>query len=194
MRLQRILTNIVPLVQRVATHVQQRTTRHQLVVHAMQQVLLADIDPQRIEQVVVNLLDNAVKYSPQGGNVTLTLREDSATQAVWVSVQDQGIGIPSHQQAQIFGRFVRAANAQAWGIHGTGLGLHLSRELVEQHGGQLWFESEEDTGTTFFLTLPLVPGQVNDSGALLDGTEHEENDPHPPLSDRGSARKRERSV
>jgi PAS domain S-box-containing protein len=194
LRLQRVLTNIVPLVQRVVTHVQRRTTRHQLVVHATQQVLLADIDPQRIEQVVTNLLDNAVKYSPQGGTVTLMLREDSATQAVWVSVQDQEIGIPSHQQAQIFGRFVRAANAQAWGIHGTGLGLHLSRELVEQHGGQLWFKSEEGTGTTFFLTLPLVPGQVNDSGALLGGTEHEETNHHPPLSDRDSARKRDRSV
>jgi PAS domain S-box-containing protein len=166
LRLQRTLTNVIPLVQRVVAHVQRTTTRHQITVHTTQQSLLADLDPGRIEQVVTNLLDNAVKYSPQGGSVTITLREDAAAQAMWISVQDQGIGIPSHQQVQIFGRFMRAANAQAWGIHGTGLGLHLSRELVEQHGGKLWFESEEGTGTTFFLTLPLVSSQAQDSGAL----------------------------
>jgi len=77
-------------------------------------------------------------------------------QTVEIRVQDWGMGIPRHQQAQIFGRFVRADNAQAAGIRGTGLGLYLARALVEQHGGQLWFTSMEGEGTTFFLTLPLV--------------------------------------
>ncbi|HZU02912.1 MAG TPA: PAS domain S-box protein [Ktedonobacteraceae bacterium] len=168
LRLQRSTANVVSLVQRVVAHVQQTTTRHQIALHAKQQELMANIDPGRIEQVVTNLLDNAVKYSPQGGPITIMLREDAGTQTMWITVQDQGIGIPSHQQAQIFGRFMRATNAQAWGIQGTGLGLHLSRELVEQHGGRLWFESKEDTGTTFFLTLPLACSQVKDSGALLE--------------------------
>ena len=172
--LQRSTTNVVLLVQRVVAHVQRTTTRHQIAVHTTQPSLLADLDPGRIEQVVTNLLDNAVKYSPQGGPITIILRADEATQKVWISVQDQGIGIPAHQQAQIFGRFMRAVNAQAWGIHGTGLGLHLSRELAEQHGGQLWFESEEGARTTFFLTLPLASSQVQDSGALLESTEQED--------------------
>jgi PAS domain S-box-containing protein len=176
LHLQQSMTNVVLLVQRAVAHVQRTTTRHQIVVSSTPSSLMVDIDSQRIEQVMTNLLDNAVKYSPQGGPIIVVLREDSASQKVCISVQDQGIGIPSHQQAQIFGRFMRAANAQTWGIHGTGLGLHLSRELAEQHGGQLWFESEEGTGTTFFLTLPLVSCQVEDSDALLDNREQEEDD------------------
>ena len=70
--------------------------------------------------------------------------------------------IPHHQQAQIFGRFMRADNARAWGISGTGLGLYICRELVERHGGLLWFESEEDAGSTFFVTLPLVSARQGD--------------------------------
>lgn len=185
LRLQRSMTNMVLLVQRAMAHVQRTTTRHQIALHTRQQELVTNIDPGRIEQVVTNLLDNAVKYSPQGGPITILLREDAATQTVWITVQDQGIGIPSHQQAQIFGRFMRAANAQAWGIQGTGLGLHLSRELVEQHGGQLWFESKEGSGTTFFLTLPLDCSQAQDSDALLEpeSSAQEENSLHHSLSE-----------
>ena len=81
---------------------------------------------------------------------------------VGISVKDRGIGIPRRQHAQMFGRFMRADNAQAWGISGTGLGLYICRELVERHGGQLWFESEEDAGSTFFVTLPLVSARQGD--------------------------------
>lgn len=154
--LQRIPTNVVSLTQRVVRLLQQTTTRHQLEVRTTQPALLANIDPGRIEQVLTNLVSNAIKYSPEGGPVTITLREEIATRSVEISVQDKGIGIPQHQQAQIFGRFMRADNAQAWGISGTGLGLYICRELVERHGGRLWFESEEGNGSTFFLTLPMI--------------------------------------
>ena len=95
----------------------------------------------------------------------VTLWEEAAAGVVTISVQDRGIGIPKTQQVQIFGRFMRADNAHAWGISGTGLGLYICRELVERHGGRLWFESEEDRGSTFFLTLPIITQQEN-SGAL----------------------------
>ncbi|GHO71859.1 hypothetical protein KSC_107510 [Ktedonobacter sp. SOSP1-52] len=72
-----------------------------------------------------------------------------------IQIQDSGIGIPQQQQASIFGRFIRADNARAAGISGTGLGLYLCRSLVEQHGGRLWFTSQEGKGSTFFLTLPI---------------------------------------
>ncbi len=74
---------------------------------------------------------------------------------VEIRVQDRGMGIPAHQQARIFARFMRADNAQAFGICGMGLGLYLSRALVEQHAGRLWFESGEGKGTTFFVRLPF---------------------------------------
>ncbi len=154
--LQRAPTNVIPLVQRVAKLLQPTTTRHQLEVRTTHPRLVADIDPGRIEQVLMNLVGNAIKYSPQGGPVTITVWEETEARVLGISVQDTGIGIPRRQHAQIFGRFMRADNAQAWGISGTGLGLYLCRELVERHGGRLWFESEEDAGSTFFVTLPLV--------------------------------------
>lgn len=80
-----------------------------------------------------------------------------------IQVQDHGIGIPAREQARIFGRFMRADNAQAAGVKGTGLGLYLSRALVEQHGGQLWFHSREGVGSTFFLRLSLTSSTSSSS-------------------------------
>jgi PAS domain S-box-containing protein len=155
LHLQRIPTDLIALTRRIVTHLQQTTTRHQLEVRTTLDALVADIDPGRIEQVLTNLVDNAIKYSPQGGPITITLWEEVATHEVRISVRDSGIGITEHQHAQIFGRFMRADNAYAWGISGTGLGLYICRELVERQGGHLWFESKEGAGSTFFLTLPI---------------------------------------
>ena len=161
--LQRASTNLVSLVQRLVERFQKTTTRHQLAFHAEQPILEATIDPQRMEQVLSNLLTNAIKYSPQGGSIVVTVGKDDADHAAEIRVQDDGMGIPRHQQARIFGRFMRADNAQAAGISGTGLGLYLCRMLVEQHAGRLWFESGEGEGTTFFVTIPLVaPFQQSD--------------------------------
>jgi signal transduction histidine kinase len=84
--------------------------------------------------------------------------EDRDVQEALVRIRDWGMGIPMGQQAQIFSRFMRADNAQEAGISGTGLGLYLCRELVELHGGRIWFESTEGEGSTFFLALPLSTG------------------------------------
>ena len=86
----------------------------------------------------------------------VALWEEETAGMVGICVRDRGIGIPASQQAKMFGRFMRADNAVSWGISGTGLGLYLCHELVERHGGQLWFESEEGAGSTFFLRLPTV--------------------------------------
>ncbi len=157
--------NIVTLVHRVTAQMQTTTAQHQVELRAMQSELVANIDVRRTEQVLTNLIGNAIKYSPQGGAIVVTIKEEPPTQVVQISVQDSGIGIPRHQQAQIFGRFIRADNAVAWGISGTGLGLYLCRELVEQQEGHLWFASEEGAGSTFFMTLPLV--SIDQTGGAI---------------------------
>ena len=154
--LQRVSTDLLGLCRRVVDRWQKTTIRHQLAFHTDSLQLEAIIDPQRIEQVLSNLLTNAIKYSPQGGPIHVTLITPFDGHAVEIQVQDKGLGIPHHQQAWIFGRFMRADNAQAAGISGTGLGLYLCRALIEQHDGQLWFTSEEGVSTTFFMRLPLV--------------------------------------
>jgi len=109
-------------------------------------------DRPRLEQVVTNLLENAVKYSPGGADVWVRL-ERSDAQAV-LSVQDRGIGIPAPQQARVFQRFFRAGNAGP-GTFGLGLGLYICHDIVQRHGGRIWVESTEGQGSTFRVALPL---------------------------------------
>lgn len=149
-------TDLVALVQRVVTRLRLTTERHTLAMHTSVEHLVAAVDARRMEQVLSNLLGNAIKYSPAGGLIEVTIREEAATNMALLSVCDDGIGIPAQQQAQIFGRFVRADNARAHGIGGTGLGLYLCRQLVTRQDGHIWFESVEGQGSTFFVELPMA--------------------------------------
>ena len=110
-------------------------------------------DPDRIEQVLVNLLDNAIKYSCPGGTVTIGV-DGGGGQSVQVRVQDEGIGIPAEDLAHIGERFYRADKARSRARGGSGLGLAIARALVQAHGGQLWLESREGQGTVVTFTLP----------------------------------------
>ncbi len=150
-------TDLVALVQRVVARFQITTERHRLSLHTSMEHLVVYLDPRRIEQVLSNLINNAIKYSPQGGTIDMSISEDEEKGLALLSTRDQGIGIPTHQQANVFGRFVRADNARTYGIGGTGLGLYLCRELIERHGGRIWFESTEGKGSTFFVALPVRP-------------------------------------
>jgi signal transduction histidine kinase len=109
-------------------------------------------DPARLAQVITNLLENALKYSPEEAPVELRLRREQH-EAV-LTVADRGIGIPEPQQKLLFGRFFRAANAAAV-AKGLGLGLFICREIVLRHAGRIWVESEEGRGSRFFVALPL---------------------------------------
>jgi len=112
-------------------------------------------DEERIGQVFVNLLHNAVKFSPDGGDVTVTVRTDAGR--VLTSVADHGVGIPRAAQARIFERFYKVDRARVRGeTGGTGLGLAIARHIIEQHGGTIWVESTEGVGSTFSFGLPIA--------------------------------------
>jgi signal transduction histidine kinase len=146
---------------RIVARWQVTTDCHTLSLEAQPEPIIVQVDPHRIEQVINNLISNAIKYSPDGGNIQIQVCADQEKKLALLSVRDPGIGIPAHQQARIFGRFVRADNVREREIGGTGLGLYLSRELIERHNGRIWFESVEGHGSTFFVSLPLA--QQDDS-------------------------------
>jgi signal transduction histidine kinase len=126
---------------------------HEVVVDAASDLGWVEADAGRLEQVVTNLVDNAVKYSPAGGTVRLTLR--NLDDGVRLDVADQGIGLPPGAEQTIFEPFGRAPNAAARQVPGMGLGLFICRQIVERHGGRIWAESPgEDRGTTVSIWLP----------------------------------------
>jgi two-component system sensor histidine kinase VicK len=126
------------------------------------EAVFVDIDPDRIIQVFDNVLNNAIKYSPDGGTIksTMSLSNDQ----VIISIQDEGMGIPKDDLEHIFDRFYRVDRARSRAMGGTGLGLAISREVVEQHGGKIWAESVERKGTTFYIALPYIPFEEEDWG------------------------------
>jgi PAS domain S-box-containing protein len=111
-------------------------------------------DPDRIAQVMLNLVENAIRFSPLGGDVAIAVRRKAA-EAV-VSVRDHGVGIPTERQDRVFERFYRAHVGTSQDYGGLGLGLDVSREIVARHGGRIWFESEPGQGSTFSFSLPLA--------------------------------------
>jgi PAS domain S-box-containing protein len=150
-------TNLVKLVQDVLALVQASTNpaKHQLLLKAPAEgELWANVDPLRFEQVVLNLVDNAVKYSPNGGTVEVELASPLATSGqVRLAVTDQGIGIAPEQRKHIFDRFYRIQNGS---LTGLGLGLYITRQIVELHGGRIEVESPpqpEPGGTKFVIYL-----------------------------------------
>jgi signal transduction histidine kinase len=114
-------------------------------------------DPDRLAQVVGNLLSNAIKYSPDGGMVEITAA--AIRGEAWVWVRDSGLGIPHEQQSLLFTKFFRGEAARARGISGTGLGLVLSRQILQAHGGDIGFESADGRGSTFWIRVPTAAGR-----------------------------------
>lgn len=111
------------------------------------------MDSKLITQVFLNLIDNAIKYSPAGGKVRILVGANK--DSIVSQIIDTGIGIPESQKSRIYDKFFRADNAIRLNSEGTGLGLYLAKDIVEASGGKIWFESTEDKGTTFFFSLPL---------------------------------------
>ncbi len=133
-----------------------QTPDHELVLDFADGFPTVDGDPARLEQVLDNLVSNAIKYSPQGGEVLVKGRFSPAE--VTIAVQDRGVGIPLDEQRRIFERFYRVEGPETRGVSGTGLGLYLVRAIVEAHGGHIDVESRLREGATFYVTLPRQTG------------------------------------
>jgi PAS domain S-box-containing protein len=118
--------------------------------------LVAIVDPKHIEQVLRNLLGNAIKYSPEGGTITVGGSGDKQQTLIWIS--DEGIGIPGRDLERIFERFYRVENEVTLNVRGAGLGLSVCRGIVEAHGGRIWAESAPGEGSTFYFSLPTDGG------------------------------------
>jgi len=117
-----------------------------------------EIDPDRIIQVLLNIISNAIKFTPKGGSITISVKLSDSKDQVTISIADTGVGIPKNDLPKIFGKFHQAANRKAGDTSGTGLGLSIAQEIVQLHGGKISVESEEGKGTTFIFVLPINPG------------------------------------
>jgi signal transduction histidine kinase len=120
-------------------------------------------DPGQLRQVLSNLIENAIKYSPDGGEVVVAL--EPREHMVRFSIRDAGLGIPREAQSLIFEKFYRLDPDMKHGVGGTGLGLYICRELVERVDGRIWVESDGRTGSTFFVEIPREPTVTNGRGS-----------------------------
>lgn len=117
--------------------------------------LWVELDTDKVIQVLDNILNNAIKYSPDGGVITCRLVETHNN--VVFSISDQGLGIPKKDLGKVFERFYRVDKARARAQGGTGLGLAISKEVIRAHNGSIWVESTEGEGSTFYISLPYEP-------------------------------------
>lgn len=144
--------DIRPTIDDAIELIQHTNATHHILLHTQVQSAVICGDPQRIEQVIINLLTNAIKYSPQGKKVEIFLSVD--TRQVKIGVKDEGLGIPADRLDQIFNRFYRVEELNS-NISGLGIGLYISKEIIERHNGKIWVDSTLEKGSTFWLTLPL---------------------------------------
>jgi two-component system phosphate regulon sensor histidine kinase PhoR len=162
--------DLAKVIDRVLTIQRSYTDKHQLIadIPAPLPIIVADED--KIDSVLTNLVNNAIKYSPNGGEIRVrAVREDNT---VLISVQDQGIGIPKDKLTKIFEKFERVDTKETRAAGGTGLGLYLVKHLVELHEGQIWAESEgPGKGSTFYVRLPIYPKRAKDEGYYFDDVE-----------------------
>lgn len=136
----------------VTDQMQQRTSEHRFVLDFPRDFPLIDADPRRIKQVFRNILDNAMKYSPDGG--LIVVRSAVRPKDVVVSVADQGPGISPEAMITLFDKYFRARSGEGRDVPGVGLGLPVSRAIIEAHGGRIWAESQVGEGTILHFSLP----------------------------------------
>lgn len=160
--------DVWPIIDKVVSDFSSRNVPHHFRLGGPRSLPPAWADRERLEEVLVNLVDNAVKYSPQGGDVAIEVQSlaappwQQATPAqqkrpfLVISVTDRGVGIEPHEQTRVFDRFYRVDGADSREVYGHGLGLYISRRLVEAHGGRIWLESAPGKGSRFSFAVPVA--------------------------------------
>ena len=150
-----------PLVEKVISVQRSYTNKHNLLIDLADDLPIIIADEDKIDQILTNLTNNAIKYSPKGGDVTIIGRKNG-DEGVEFHVTDQGMGIPKEHLPKVFERFHRVDNRDTREVGGTGIGLYLVKHLVEAHGGKIWVESDHGKGSSFNFTLPMKPPQFED--------------------------------
>lgn len=150
------------IIQEVVGLLRDQAGRRQIVIHTDLDHRLEPIqaDPQRLTQVVENLVSNAIKYNHDGGEVWVQAVQE--TDRVLVNIRDTGMGISADDQPRVFERFFRAREGVALKIEGSGLGLAITRAIVQKHGGHIWLVSKPGEGSSFYFTLPLEISEGGD--------------------------------
>jgi signal transduction histidine kinase len=143
------------LIDETVENVQAATSTHRLLIEGRTGAQVFG-DKERLGQVFVNLLTNAIKYSPRADKVLVRLCKEGERQQAIVSVQDYGIGIDKTHHEKIFERFYQVTDPEEKTYPGLGIGLYLSREIVTRHHGRMWVESSKGTGSTFYVALPIL--------------------------------------
>jgi PAS domain S-box-containing protein len=151
-------TDLPALIESVASEfsLQLEAKAQRLTLRAVPGLPPALCDQVRAAQIIGNLLSNANKYTPEGGLIVVSVTQAEEQGFLQISVADDGVGISPEDQERLFDRFFRAESARLTRATGAGLGLHITHSLVEQHGGRIWFESELDQGSTFYVTFPMA--------------------------------------
>jgi PAS domain S-box-containing protein len=156
---------VLDIVQRVTSSLQLQATQKKILLGVEIQKDLphtVEADQALLQQAVYNLVENALKYTPEGGTVTVHLQCTAST--LTFAIQDSGIGIPKSDLSRLFEKFYRGTNREALQQRGTGLGLAIVKSIAERHGGKVWVDSELGHGSTFFLLVPLTqPKEVQNS-------------------------------
>ncbi len=152
--------HIQHLAAEIATEFQQRFEKHTLITDIPANFPYVSGDARWLKQVFRNIIDNSIKYSPEGGLVVI--RGEIRPAQVVISVSDQGIGISPEDLIPLFERYFRSKTSEGIHISGTGLGLPIARSIIEAHGGRIWVESKVGQGTSIYFSLPRVPSQVTE--------------------------------
>lgn len=155
-----LVAHIINRFEMVLKSEQYRNKKYTIERDFTQRTLWVEIDQDKFIQVIDNIMNNAIKYSPDGGKITCKLMETH--NSVVISITDEGLGIPRKDIGHVFDRFYRVDKARARSMGGTGLGLAISKEVVQLHGGKIWVTSVENKGSTFFISLPYIPMDEED--------------------------------